>query len=221
MSLHSLALLWERNKKSPHTPISHDRAGLLLGLSKFKTGRPSLPQAAYEIERLSRLLKIENDHILADENATWESLLSKQGEEGLSHLSFCHIATHGTHDKRTGRLSGIALYDQDIWLDQLWECAPLPQLVTLSACDSSRSIVYAGDEHVGLPITCLAAGAQTIIGSLWPIRDEKAPQLMVDFYTYRLAKTSPAQALAMAQQQAIRRGDDIRDWSGFLCRGEP
>ena len=118
-------------------------------------------------------------------------------------------------------LSGVALADQDVWLDQFAELAPLPDLITLSACSGNQSLMFEGDDAIGLTTTCLAAGARHVIGSLWPIRDEAAADLMTDFYRCFLAGKGAARALAEAQRAAAQRQPDYAGWGTFLCIGAP
>jgi CHAT domain-containing protein len=118
-------------------------------------------------------------------------------------------------------LSGISFYDRDVWLDELWDCAPWPALVTLAACNSSQSLVHEGDEHIGLTTTLLAAGARTVIGSIWPVRDEDAAGLLTAFYRNFLAVNQPAKALALAQREAVNQSEKLPGWSSFLCVGQP
>lgn len=213
-SLHSLSAL--------HRRTSPDRApsalGLVLAIADFSGRHPALPQVHAEAQFL-RTTFGERVRILIDQEAVWEQLLALRGEDGLRRFAFLHLATHAFHDPVTARLSGFALYERDVWLEHVWELAPLPALVVLSACSGVRSQVYAGDEQVGLALTCLVAGAQTVIGSLWPVLDEDAARLMADFYRSVLSRTSPAQSLAEAQRAAIRRGQAPERWSGFVCMG--
>ncbi|NIV13045.1 MAG: hypothetical protein GWN62_17705, partial [Aliifodinibius sp.] len=58
---------------------------------------------------------------------------------GLDSFKFLHVASHAFADTLSGRLSGLAFYDRDVWLDELRGCAPFPGLVTLSACSGSKS----------------------------------------------------------------------------------
>ena len=76
------------------------------------------------------------------------------------------------------------------------EGAPLDLLV-LSACETA-----VGNDRAGLGFTgsAIRAGARSALGSLWPIADVAARQLMVDFY--RGLKTddlTKAEALQEAQ----------------------
>jgi CHAT domain-containing protein len=210
-SLQTLRLLWQRQEGNP-PPAA---AGLLLALPEFADGRRApLPAVRHEAEQLRRHAGLA----LQEQEATWPNLLALRQADSLARFGFLHIASHAFADPVSGRASGIALYDQDIWLDQLWELAPLPGLVTLSACSGVQSLTHQGDEHVGLATTCLAAGANQVIGSLWPVLDLAAAHLMADFYHHYAAGRSPAAALAHAQR--VQSGRSAA-WSGFLCLGLP
>ena len=192
--------------------------GLLLAVESFDGRHPPLPQVIREMEELTAMLGAEST-VLHGEEAAWENLLAIHARTPLDTFAFLHLATHAFSDPFTGRLSGIALYDRDIWNDQLWELAPLPDLVTLSACKGLQSRIYSGDEHVGLAVTCLAAGAQTVVGSLWPVVDADAAHLMTRFYAHFLEGEPPARALALAQREAWQTGQGFPQWGSFLCLG--
>lgn len=208
-SLQTLLLLWQRPAKE-----SPAERGLLVALSEFANGRPALPAVRDEAEQLRQQASVA----LLEGEATWPNLLALSQTGGLSRFAFLHAASHAFADPVSGRASGIALFDQDIWLDQLWEVAPVPGLVTLSACSGGQSLTHQGDEHVGLATTCLAAGANQVIGSLWPVLDPVSARLMVDFYDQYAAGQSPAAALAYAQRS---QPGPHAAWSGFLCLGRP
>jgi tetratricopeptide (TPR) repeat protein len=209
-SLQTLRLLWQRPESHPETAT-----GLLLALSTFANERrPPLPAVRDEAEQLKGQAALA----LCEQEATWPNLLALCQENGLARFAFLHVASHAFADPVSGRASGLALYDQDIWLDQLWEVAPLPALVTLSACSGAQSVTHQGDEHVGLATTCLAAGANQVIASLWPVLDPAAARLMADFYGHYAAGRSPAAALAYAQRA---QSGPPSLWSGFLCLGRP
>lgn len=215
-SLNSLALLWQR--PSPRPPAS--TAGLLLAVSDFQGRYPDLPQVRVEADALAVHLGSGGQQ-LRETEVTRSNLYRLREEEGLSRFSYLHIASHAFHDPVSGRLSSLALVDHDLWLDELWEYAPLPPLVTLSACSGIQSLVYEGDEHVGLAPTCLAAGAQSVVGSLWPVKDAGLPQFILAFYDHLFSGHGPAQSLTLAQRAAWRQGNDVAQWGSFLCIGQP
>ena len=216
-SLRSLILLWQRNE----TIHSADRnKGLLVGLSSFNGLHPSLPLVRAEIAALSQRLSSEGK-VLSEEDATWDNLLKTRDQAGLRNFSWLHIASHFSPDRFTGRVSGIALKDGDIWLDQLRDLSPLPGLVTLSACNSNDSFRYEGDERVDLQSACFIAGANTVIGNAWPILDLTSAKLMVAFYDHYLRGFSPARASTQAQREMIQQGEELKNWASFSCAGVP
>lgn len=222
-SLHNLALLWQRSQQQetiPHKP------GLVVAVADFQGRHKPLTAVLRETASLQQLFG-DNIHLLIDKNATRANWQQLRQEDGLARFAFLHIASHAFTDQYSGRLSGIALYDQDIWLDELRQMAPLPPLVVLSACSSLRTLLYEGDEPMGLPAACLTAGAQSVVGSLWPILDETAPQLMTDFYRFRLSGMGAAESLCRAQRTAAQQSHSGQQspaeasWASFLCVGQP
>ncbi|HLF25885.1 MAG TPA: CHAT domain-containing protein [Anaerolineae bacterium] len=215
-SLHSLYQLWLRSS----SPLPPRQNGLVLGISDFGNRLRPLPQVPQEIAALSNLLE-GNGQYLVNAEATWPNLQALNRGSGLRNFQFLHVASHAFYDGVNGRLSGVALYDQDVWLAQFRELAPLPNLVTLSACSGNQSLLFEGDEAVGLTTTCLAAGAQHVIGSLWPVLDQAAASLMPNFYRHFLAGEEVARALAMAQRAKIEEKKDYAQWGSFVCLGAP
>jgi CHAT domain-containing protein len=63
----------------------------------------------------------------------------------------------------------------------------------------------------------LQAGAQHVVGSLWPVRDEHAAEITTAFYEQYFAGNRPAPALAKTQRQAISAGAAWRRWAPFVC----
>jgi tetratricopeptide (TPR) repeat protein len=213
-SLHLLELLWQR---AAQAPMAARKIGLLLGISDFQGKRPALPAAIREVQSIAQIAHPDS-RCLLDSEATWAAL-REQAVDGLSSFSFLHLASHISHDPRTGRLSSLALSDRDIALEQVRALAPLPDLVTLSACNGAQSLVYEGDEHVGMSTTSLMAGANTMIGSLWPVLDSAPAADMTAFYRGFFAGLSPAESLTQAQRAAIKREEDLHHWAGFVCLG--
>jgi CHAT domain-containing protein len=207
---------------------NHDkfRNGMIVALSQFGERYRALPSIDDEVKVLEKFLGLEGKALIGDA-AAWGNLITiceaKQGEKktGLSNFDFLHIASHIFSDPRTGRLSGIALADGDVWLDQLSDLAPLSRLVVLSGCNGIQSRIFTGDEQLGVAIRCLLAGAQQVIGSLWPVLDSTTAGFMDDFYVHLLANGSSSNALAHMQRSAIQNDVSWRKWGGYCCVGLP
>lgn len=230
-SFSSLLQIWRR----PKTAFSVTKPGLVLTLAHFqppttteenggqaRIGRRQrwepLPEAKAELEAIQPHLPPKS-RCLINEGATWSTLSSIGQARGFNDFSVLHCISHAFHDSIAGYASGLALYDQDVWLDELETLAPLPPLVTLSVCSGNQLLLHEGDEAIGLPVSCLAAGAQSVVGSLWLVSDMLGRSIMPDFYQYLSQTEQVAHALALAQRSAWQRGKDRHDWGGFLCFG--
>jgi CHAT domain-containing protein len=219
-SLQTLSLLWQR----PYRTFTLSD-GLLLAASSFQNQQHGdLPAVKDEVRRLKPFLG-SSSRILTDQLATADAFITTVSAPD-SPRDYWHIASHAFHDGQSGRLSGLALYDRDFLLDELWQLAPLPNLVTFSACGSGKSRLFEGDEHVGLTTTCLTAGANQVVGSIWEIEDVGMPGIMADFYAELQNPTKEtavpvSYALAQAQRQAWKQGENWPQWAGFRCTGRP
>ena len=194
--------------------------GLLIAVTHFQERHHPLVNVEQEIDVLVELFGGQVESLINAE-AIVENWRQLQQEADRSRFGFLYIATHAFSDQVTGRLSGIALHDRDLWLDELKQFAPLPPLVTLSTCSGLRNFIHDGDEQIGLTISCLAAGAQRVVGSLWPILDESSPSFMRDFCQGLLDGYGAAEALVRAQRTAVYTGTDIMHWASFQCIGQP
>jgi len=109
-------------------------------------------------------------------------------------------------------------------------------LVTLIACDSSNHSVSVGDEPSGLLPALLFAGANAVIGTLWPLWDKVGGEFVQTFYGHLaddLSKAKeplnlgPEQKLVVNLAQALRKSVlEIRKkrsapyfWALFVLNG--
>ena len=93
-------------------------------------------------------------------------------------------------------------------------------LVVLSACETARGEVSEGDDVTSLSRAFLAAGASTVIASLWQVQDNVAAKLMVPFYKYLRLGMSKGAALAKAQEDVRADFPHPYYWAGFVLSGD-
>ncbi len=91
--------------------------------------------------------------------------------------------------------------------------------MTLSACESGRSQVTAGDEILGLTRAALGAGATTVVVSLWLVQDETTATLMGEWYSEYSRTAEPATALRTAQLALKARYPHPYYWAPFMLIG--
>lgn len=165
--------------------------------------RNNLPYARLSSKGVSKAG--ESTATYTGESADRNSLLASLCAERL------HIAAHSGY----GLLPTIQLADGDFNAQQLLQSKSLNRLVVLASCGSADSL-HASIWRSWLGAFLLAGAAQ-VVGSLWPIRDEYTLSFFKDFYRAPVdLRVNAAQALAIAQRNAIARGDPSADWAGFV-----
>ena len=147
-----------------------------------------------------------------------------------------HIATHAFVDTTFEAFSGLVLSaGEDSTDDGMlmgYEIADLNlscDLITLSACETGRGKVVAGEGILGLPRLFLGAGAKTVLMTLWKVDDKFASELMPDFYHHLLnQRLSKVEALNKAKQFILRKVQLEHGvyyqhpfyWASFVLYGE-
>lgn len=82
------------------------------------------------------------------------------------------------------------------------------ELVTLSACQTSLGTVAPGVGKLGLELSFLTAGAQSVVSSLWQVDDAATAILMAEFYTNLWSKKmSKSEAIRQAQLTLLHQYD--------------
>lgn len=166
------------------TPPQRDSAALILA----HTWEGRLPNTIAEAELVSHRL---NGVLCCDEQAN-------QSVFATSPSQILHIAAHGQHRIDQPDFSYIQLADGQLLTDDLLQYDLSYELVVLSACETGRANVAAGDELIGLGRGFLYAGAGALVASLWRVDDTVTVQWMDKFYDALQAGQSKAAALRHA-----------------------
>ncbi|HEX7878625.1 MAG TPA: CHAT domain-containing tetratricopeptide repeat protein [Candidatus Eisenbacteria bacterium] len=133
-----------------------------------------------------------------------------------------HLASHGFFHAERPRLSGIRLADRWLHANDVAGQTFDAELVVLSACQSGTSMVFGGDEWMGLPRAFLKSGAARVLASLWDVDDRATRELMSRFATaLAVSGTLPASALAAAQRDLLLENRHPYFWAGFELLGAP
>lgn len=137
-------------------------------------------------------------------------------------VQILHIAAHGEHRLDQPDLSYIQLADGQLYTDDLLQHDLSYELVTLSACETGRANVAAGDELIGLGRGFLYAGAGALLMSLWRIPDDTALRLMQQMYAALERGVSKAAALRDAQRSLLAADPSLHPalWGAFQLVGD-
>jgi CHAT domain-containing protein len=95
-------------------------------------------------------------------------------------------------------------------------------MAVLSACDSARGRVGAGEGLIGMTWALFVAGDPTTIASQWAVSSNTTAKLMVDFHE-NAKGVSKAEALRQAALQMIKEPRfRIKPyyWAGFVVVGD-
>jgi len=171
-----------------------------------------IPLVENEVKELRNI--VPEPAVLTGRNATFAAFQAEAGRHDLIHL-----ACHGQFRPDNPMFSSLHLADGWITVQDLTRQRLKAKLVTLSACETGLSKVFAGDELLGLARGFLAAGAASMVVSLWTVNDEAATQLMQNFYLSLQRGASPAASLKDAQNAFIAGGAHPYLWAPFVCIG--
>lgn len=93
-------------------------------------------------------------------------------------------------------------------------------LVVLSACETQRGALSAGDELVGLTRAFFFARTPSVIATLWKVDDRATGLLMERFHTYLRAGMSKGEALQQAQLSVRETYPNPSHWAAFVLSGD-
>ena len=180
-----------------------------------------LPAARKEAKMIGALLKVEP---LTGDKATKEEVLNR-----MASVSLVHLAAHGHPDRGEIALapspsarSGIP-EEKDYLLSMadVLSAKLRAKLVVLSCCHSGRGKIK-GEGVVGIARAFLAAGARSVLVSLWAIDDEATLYFMQHFYQHLVQGESASAALHQATRKLkhSKNFSEMRHWAPFLLIGD-
>ena len=93
-------------------------------------------------------------------------------------------------------------------------------LVVMSACETGKGDIQNGRGVFGLQRAMRAAGAESVVMSLWSVDDDATSALMQSFYGHWLNGLSTPDALKMAQDDLRQKRPHPYYWGAWVCTGE-
>ena len=141
-----------------------------------------------------------------------------------------HFSTHAQANKETGNFSFIVFADGKGGYDSLFvkDIYLLPlqaEMVVLNGCETFVGQWYDGEGVINLARSFLAAGANSVISSLWSINDDESSHVMETFYTSLSAGQARSAALRSAKLEQVASGGKLGAhpvyWAAFHAVGKP
>ena len=180
-----------------------------------------LPFAQKEVEMIAAIL---NKKPLVGKQATKAEVMKRMSSVGL-----IHIAAHGDADA-----GQIALSPNPGWIqfpkekDYILKMSDVQaanlraRLVVLSCCHSGQGRILKGEGVVGIARAFLAAGARSVLVTLWAIDDEATMVFMKHFYQH-LKEGKTASAAVHQAMKSLRESEQFSEmwyWAPFQLIGD-
>ena len=190
-----------------------------------------LPEAEGEVRALEELYTPSRSRIYVRDEAREERAKAEVG--GYRVL---HFATHGVLDDRNPMYSHVLLSQAgagagEDGLLHAWEVMKLDlkaDIVVMSACQTARGRLGAGEGVIGMGWALFVAGSPTAVLSLWKVESSSTAELMVGFHRHLMAPGAgrgagrrKADALRAASLELMKDGRFRHPfyWAGFVMIG--
>ncbi len=214
--LPTLGLLKRRNRSS----VPKKSGTVAVGLS-FEDREPfDLPPLPTAIDETRYVAQLCNGTAYVDSDATKDALL-----EALRTQRYVHIATHGSHRPASPAFQELYLWPEShsdgilYAYELMGESFDGLELVSLSACETGLSRFDRGDNLRGLVSSLMMSGAETIVGTLWPVKDDATAHFFETLYEELAAGQDRLDAFANAQRDTRDRFSSGSDWAAFQFSG--
>ena len=185
-----------------------------------------LPSAAEEVKSLSKLFQATP---LLGRDAQKQVAL-----ELLDKACIIHIAAHGQpnngeimlapHRSQLQSSSSLPIQESFLLTQQdIMNISVKARLVVLCCCHTGQGKVTS-EGVIGITRAFLAAGARSVLATLWPINDTATKEFMEKFYEELCQETSVCEALRRAmnifQNHEKQHYQSVAVWAPFTIYGE-
>lgn len=186
------------------------------------SAQAQLPHTQAEARTIAELFAGD---LLLEKDATL-----KQVQTHAPNKQLLHLATHAKYDDSQPLFSGLLLADGWLTTLDIFHLKLNAALVTLSACQTGRSVIGGGDELLGLMRAFFYAGASSLLLSMWPVEDQSTAEFMQLFYAKLKQGESKSRALCDVQRHFIRKQEAATSpahyahpyfWASFFLTGDP
>ncbi|KAJ7441344.1 CHAT domain-containing protein [Mycena galericulata] len=149
-------------------------------------------------------------------------------QKGMKESRWVHFACHGVQSTSPAESALLLAGSSRLTLSNIIELSlPNADLAFLSACQTATGSQELQDESVHLAAGMLLAGYRSVIGTMWSIMDNDAPQVAGDVYAHLLKASPPdptraAEALHLAirnlrEQPGVKKS--FLHWVPFIHFG--
>jgi len=186
----------------------------------------ALPEAEQEVRALRQLYGASQSKVYTGADAREDRVKSE-----ASQARILHFAAHGMLNNASPMYSHLALAEggsNEDGLLEAWELMQLDlkaDLAVLSACETARGRIGAGEGMIGLSWAMFVAGVPSIVVSQWKVESAGTRDLMVNFHRALIARPEArkkAEALRQAALKLMKNPQTSHPfyWAGFILIGD-
>ncbi|MBD0261633.1 MAG: CHAT domain-containing protein [Tolypothrix sp. Co-bin9] len=186
-----------------------------------------LPEAQQEALNIAKLL---NTTAIIRADATKANILKKMPTASLIHLATHGLLEYGSQSG-AGSVQGLAVPgaialtpslndDGFLTASEVINLRLRAELVVLSACKTGEGRI-SGDGVIGLSRSFISAGVESVIVSLWAVRDVETSKQMKYFYQTLQKNPDKAAAMRQAMLTTMKEKREPLYWAAFTLIGEP
>ena len=144
----------------------------------------------------------------------------------LGRYRILHFAVHAVVDEREPQRSAVVLAPGDPQEDGLLQMREIVDLdldetlVIISACQSAAGEITGAEGVAGLARAFFQAGARTVIGGLWTLRDQETAEFVADVARRLGRGDSVGEAVAAVRRVRIDAGSPVAAWASLIVIGD-
>ncbi|WP_298896762.1 CHAT domain-containing tetratricopeptide repeat protein [uncultured Psychroserpens sp.] len=177
----------------------------------------NLSTLSYSEEELKSIDRIISSKLYLRKNALKETFLNKNHNSKI-----IHIASHANANDSIS--PWISFYDSKVDLNDLYHLNNTPDLVVLSACNTSLGELYKGEGVMSLSRGFFNTGSHSVLPTLWEVNDKASTQLLNSFYENLKEGQNKSLALHNAKLKYLENNSLSQAspyyWSSFILIGD-
>ncbi len=212
-------------------PWLEDQAVERVRKAPMKQQLGPLPEAERQVKMLGQLYGVGRSRIYIGAEAREDRVKAEAGQYRILQLATHAILNNANPMYSHVVLSQAAGDSKEDGLLEAWEIMNLDlkaDLVVLSACDTARGRIGAGEGVIGLTWAFFVAGIPTTVVSQWSVESASTTELMLSFHRGlkvpggSQSTMTKAEALRQAQLKLLRtkRYQHPFFWAGFVVVGD-
>jgi CHAT domain-containing protein len=186
-----------------------------------------LPEADRLVNGLSKMYGVSKSRVY-----TGAAAREEVAKREVPNYRIVQFATHGILNNTSPMYSHLVLAKDETnpledGLLEAWELKDLDlhaDMLVLSACDTARGRISAGEGIIGMTWAAFIAGVPTTVASQWKVESSSTTELMLEFHRQLLGKQkiSKAEALRRASLKLMKMPKYRHPsfWAGFIIVGD-